>query len=81
MNYPILAEQKIVNESLLRYAQMAFSELITLSLADSIVKFKNYCVIIDENRHNFPSIEINILIKCLCSCLTILSMKPGLELS
>lgn len=80
MNFPILAEQKIVNESLLQYAQMAFAKLMTFSPADSIVKFKDYSAIIDENRHNFPSIELNILIKCLSSCLTILSMKPNHEL-
>lgn len=63
---------------LLKFAKKADDDILTVPQSQAIKKFRDCCDLLEMNYHNYPSIELCLLQKCIATSLLRFAQPPVL---
>lgn len=68
-DFPTPPALKVKDVKLFKFAKKTDDEIMKLRMNQAHKKFRECCELLEKNHHNFPSIELFLLQKCVASFL------------
>lgn len=68
-NYPCPPNLPYKDIKLLKFTKKIEDEILSLKSNHGVKRFRELCDLIEKNHHNFPSLELSLLLKCMATFL------------